>query len=317
MGDAGPALPALAPVVLPRTMREKKVLGTQPGSCIGPQCAHGGLHFALKPLSWAAPPKQAMPAPGQMPSASAAKDVGGMPSLKWQQGPVTWHNEDGVFAKQEHAWAHASGGQTEHPTAAHRAHLHHQQALSAQQRQQSEIIMGNTAPPATPVAAAGPARRKQEAVARLAKKLARQISDTGAPPAHRATAGLTPAAHAAPTGAALPKLKLAGAVRGTGQGVAAGTSASALAGNSSWVDWAHLKTAAVGAARATADTAVHAKDDVAAAGVRVEHRVNPYDAPPPKVSHLSLGMGGGGGGMGVGWGWECVRVWVRPQRGAC
>jgi hypothetical protein len=221
--NADSALPALAPVVLPKTMREKKVL-THPGSCIGPACAHGGLHFSLKPLAWTAPPSQAMPAAGQMPAAAAAAAGMQMPSLKWQQGPVTWHNEDGVFATQEHAWAHATGQQEffvrraeaeyykkifDNKRAAavppqqravpriavHQAHLDHQQALSAQQRQQPEILMGNTAPPAK--------RRKQEAVARLAKKLARQISDTG-------DAASSPGDAA---GAPLNLLKLAGAKR--------------------------------------------------------------------------------------------------------
>ena len=220
--NAEPALPALAPVVLPKAMREKRVL-THPGSCIGPACAHGGLHFSLKPLAWAAPPSQAMPAAGQMPAAAAAAVGVQMPSLKWQQGPVTWHNEDGVFATQEHTWAHATGQQEffvrraeaeyykkifDNKRAAavppqqravpriavHQAHLDHQQALSAQQRQQPEILMGNTAPPAK--------RRKQEAVSRLAKKLARQISDTG-------DAGSSPG----DAGAPLNLLKLAGAKR--------------------------------------------------------------------------------------------------------
>ena len=58
--------------------------------------------------------------------------------------------------------------------------------------------------------------------------------------------------------------------------------------NSSWVETA--QTSIGRAAQAAGDTAVRATSDVAAAGVRVEHRINPYDAPAQDVSSYEYGL---------------------------
>ena len=163
------------------------------------------------------------------------------------------------------------------PKSAHQTHMDHQQTLRAQQRQFADIVpMGNTAPVSPPkslatASTAAATHTKQEAVARLAKKLARQMAQTSATPLTQ------------PAGAVLHKLASVSST-GAGAAVSVATGVPSLAGNESWVDWSRVKTAAVHAARVTGDTAVQTKDDVAAAGVRVEHRVNPYDAPPPEVS---------------------------------
>lgn len=157
-------LPGLAAVVLPKAMREKKVLGSAPGSCIGPQCAHGGLHFKMQPLAWSSAPKVAMPAPGQMPTAPVQPTTAvGMPSLKWTNGPTgEWHNNDGVFEKRESM--EEEGEEKKNDKIIQKLNY---------QAQQPVIDMGNTAPEVARKPLEAATRTKQEAVANLAKKLTR------------------------------------------------------------------------------------------------------------------------------------------------
>ena len=177
-------LPRLAPVILPRAMRETKVLGSQPGACIGPKCAHGGLHFTLAPLSWNAAPKRALPAPDQMPRAAAVQ-IKEWPSIKWHETePVAWHNQDGVFAHRERAAErnalHQMSKVADAAAAAAAGHgdvedIHHQIAA-----QKPTITASNT---------------HEHTIASLAQKLAKQIAQTGAAlPSDHLHASAAPAA---------------------------------------------------------------------------------------------------------------------------
>jgi len=266
MGEHGFALPGLSAVVLPRAMRESKVLGSQAGACIGPKCAHGGLHFSLPAMSWQAPQAIEMPKPGQMPSTAAAlQPAATLPSLKWQTGPDgSWHNEDSVFDQ----------GNPQHVPAHH----------SPAQRQPAVIDMGNISPePARTKSLAAATRSKQEAVASLAQKLTRQMSQTGSTHGNHAASLPVRGKHLLH--------KLAATKMAVHTSIAAGVPLPAVpppAANTSgkdWsqVEWSHVQAGAVNAAKVTSDTAVQAKDDVSAAGVHVEHRVNPWDGPPPQV----------------------------------
>lgn len=163
-------LPGLRPVVLPKAMRERKVLGSEPGSCIGPKCAHGGLHFSLKPMQWQAATPFQMPAPGQMPSALHPAES--MPSLKWRSGTMPRYQDREPSLHDEVLQSSSS--------------LHgnakHQPAPAATARpadrgvEPGMVEMGNTGFRQ----AMQSASIKQRAVQNLATKLARQISDTSA-----------------------------------------------------------------------------------------------------------------------------------------
>ena len=211
--DRSVSLPKLAPVILPTAMREMHALGNEPGACLGPLCAKGGLHFDLKPVAWKDAPQMAMPAPGQMPSATATQGNEGMPSLQWHTDPVKWHNErDSLFrqvrrpAAQEQALrpARAQMQPATQQTLAKPSGLrvaavsNHQLLISHSQQANSPgaVIMGNTAEPAPLKAVAEASRTKEEAANNLAEKLTKQIYQTdssksvlhaapAAPPAHR------------------------------------------------------------------------------------------------------------------------------------
>ncbi len=182
---------------MPRAMRETKVLGSQPGACIGPKCAHGGLHFTLAPLSWNAAPERALPAPDQMPRAAAVQ-IKEWPSIKWHETePVAWHNQDGVFAHREraaerHALHHMSkvAGAA---AAAAAAHVDVEDAQKQKIAAQNPAIMASKEK-ATQVHKSA-SHAHEHTIASLAQKLAKQIAQTGsALPSDHLRASAPPAA---------------------------------------------------------------------------------------------------------------------------
>jgi len=189
-------LPRLAPVILPRAMRETKVLGSQPGACIGPKCAHGGLHFTLAPLAWNAAPKRALPAPDQMPRAAAVQ-IKEWPSIKWHETePVAWHNQDGVFAHRERAAErHALHQMSKVAGAAAAAAAAHGDAEDVQHQiaAQKPSIMASKEK-ATQLHKSA-SNTHEHTMASLAQKLAKQIAQTGsALPSDHLRASAAPAA---------------------------------------------------------------------------------------------------------------------------
>jgi hypothetical protein len=240
-------LPGLSAVVLPKAMTRPRVLapGSAVGACVGPKCADGGLHFSMKPIQWEAPPPVAMPAPGQMPTADAVQPTArqlSMPSLKWQSGPVTWRNEDLVFGA---------------------SHAQHGNGPAA-------------------VRAPGEGGRSAAASPPRAVSLAHQEHSAGGRPGqHAAVPDVIEMGNIAPQPAAKPAPQSASADSSAKQRSVLHKLAAAKAAQAADAGWLDSVQASVGhAAKVTSDTAVRAKDDVTSAGVRVEHRVNPYDAPP-------------------------------------